>query len=188
MKKFSELTEEILAYELAIQIQEGNITEEEVQDLQEVLPALALAGKLIGGGLTAYSAYSAGKNLSKGKYKQAGLDALGMVPGGKVFKGIKALGGAKNLAKAGSFAQSATRYNVTGKTPTAFSKAVDTGFDAVGHALKGRNPFNKKLYQKNNKQVSKPPKVTTVKPTGVTATAAPKAMSFKGGMGYSTKK
>ena len=63
MKKFSELSEEILAYELAIQIQEGNITEEEVQDLQEVLPALALAGKLIGGGLTAYSAYSAGKNL-----------------------------------------------------------------------------------------------------------------------------
>ena len=187
MKKFSELSEEILAYELAIQIQEGNITEEEVQDLQEVLPALALAGKLIGGGLTAYSAYSAGKNLSKGKYKQAGLDALSMIPGGKIFKGARALGAGKNLARAGSFAQSATRYNVTGKTPTAFSKAVDTGFDAVGHALKGRNPFNKKLYQKNNKQVSKPPTVTTVKPTGV-ATPAPKAMSFKGGLGYSIKK
>ena len=64
MKKFSELTEEILAYELAIQIQEGNITEEEVQDLQEVLPALAIAGKLIGAGLTAYSGYQAAKNLN----------------------------------------------------------------------------------------------------------------------------
>ena len=189
MKKFSELSEEILAYELAIQIQEGNITEEEVQDLHEILPALAIAGKLIGGGLTAYSAYSAAKNLRKGKYKQAGLDALGMIPGGKVFKGIKALGGAKNLARAGSIAQSATRYNVTGKTPTAFSKAVDTGFDAVGHALKGRNPFNKKLYQKTNKQPNKPP---VVKPSTSAAAAAtsvkPKAMSFKGGMGYSTKK
>ena len=63
MKKFSELSEEILAYELAIQIQEGNITEEEVQDLHEVLPALALAGKIIGAGLTAYSGYQAAKNL-----------------------------------------------------------------------------------------------------------------------------
>ena len=188
MKKFSELSEEILAYEIAVQVQEGNINEEELEELQEALPLIPIAAKLVSAGLGAYSAYSAAKNLRKGKYKQAGLDALGMIPGGKVFKGIKALGGAKNLARAGSFAQSATRYNVTGKTPTAFSKAVDTGFDAVGHALKGRNPFNKKLYQKNNKQVSKPPKVTTVKPTGVAATAAPKAMSFKGGMGYSTKK
>lgn len=190
MKKFSELSEEILAYELAIQIQEGNITEEEVQDLHEILPALAIAGKLIGGGLTAYSAYSAAKNLRKGKYKQAGLDALGMIPGGKVFKGARALGAGKNLAKLGSFAQSATRYNVTGKTPTAFSKAVDTGFDAVGHALKGRNPFNKKLYQKTNKQPNKPPvvKPPTSASAGAAATSAPKAMSFKGGMGYSTKK
>ena len=189
MKKFSELSEEILAYELAIQIQEGNITEEEVQDLHEILPALAIAGKLIGGGLTAYSAYSAAKNLRKGKYKQAGLDALGMVPGGKIFKGARALGAGKNLARLGSFAQSATRYNVTGKTPTAFSKAVDTGFDAVGHALKGRNPFNKKLYQKTNKQPNKPPVVKPPTSAGAAAaTSAPKAMSFKGGMGYSTKK
>ena len=107
-----------------------------------------------------------------------------MVPGGKVFKGMKFLGAGKNLAKAGSFTQSALRHG----TPNAFSKAVDKGYEGLGHALKGRNPFNKKLYQKNNKQVSKPPKVTTVKPTGVAATAAPKAMSFKGGMGYSTKK
>ena len=90
-----------------------------------ITPALKLGGKA----LAAYSAYSAGKNLTKGKFKQAGLDALGTVPGGKVFKGIKALGGAKNLAKAGSFVQSANRYNVTGKTPNAFAKGVDTVLD-----------------------------------------------------------
>ena len=92
-----------------------------------VTPALKLGGKA----LAAYSAYSAGKNLTKGKFKQAGLDALGTVPGGKVFKGIKALGGAKNLAKAGSFVQSANRYNVTGLTPNAYAKATDKVFDTV---------------------------------------------------------
>ena len=90
-----------------------------------ITPALKLGGKA----LAAYSAYSAGKNLTKGKFKQAGLDALGTVPGGKVFKGIKALGGAKNLAKAGSAAQSTVRLNLTGKTPNAFAKGVDTVFD-----------------------------------------------------------
>ena len=191
MKKFSELSDEILAYEIAVQVQEGNINEEELEELQEALPLIPIAAKLISGGLGMYSAYSAAKNLRKGKYKQAGLDALGMIPGGKVFKGARALGAGKNLAKLGSFAQSATRYNVTGKTPTAFSKAVDTGFDAVGHALKGRNPFNKKLYQKTNKQPNKPPVVkppTSSSAGAAAATSAPKAMSFKGGMGYSTKK
>ena len=90
-----------------------------------ITPALKLGGKA----LAAYSAYSAGKNLTKGKFKQAGLDALGTVPGGKVFKGIKALGGAKNLAKAGSAAQSTVRLNLTGKTPNAFAKGVDTVID-----------------------------------------------------------
>ena len=189
MKKFSELSEEILAYELAIQIQEGNITEEEVQDLHEVLPALALAGKIIGAGLTAYSGYQAAKNLRKGNYKQAGLDAIGMVPGGKVFKGLKFLGAGKNIAKAGSFTQSALRHG----TPNAFSKAVDKGYEGVGHALRGRNPFNKKLYQKTNKQPNKPPVVKPPTSASTSAGAAassvkPKAMSFKGGLGYSTKK
>ena len=86
MKKFSELSEEILAYELAIQFQEGNITEEE---LHEIAPALVIGGKILGGALSAYSGYQAAKNLRKGNYKQAGLDAIGMVPGGKVFKGLK---------------------------------------------------------------------------------------------------
>jgi len=87
--------------------------------------ALKLGGKALG----AYSAYKAGESLVKGKPKQAAFNALGAVPGGKVFKGVKALGGAKNLAKAGSTAQSITRYNVTGKTPNAFAKGVDKVFD-----------------------------------------------------------
>ena len=87
--------------------------------------ALKLGGKA----LSAYSAYKAGESLVQGKPKKAALNALGAVPGGKVFKSIRALGGAKNLAKAGSTAQSITRYNVTGQTPNAFAKGVDKVFD-----------------------------------------------------------
>ena len=90
-----------------------------------VTPALKLGGKALG----AYSAYKAGESLVKGKPKQAAFNALGAVPGGKVFKGVRALGGAKNLAKAGSAAQSTVRLNLTGKTPNAFAKGVDTVFD-----------------------------------------------------------
>ena len=192
MKRFSELSEQIAIYDLACEIEEGNITEEELQDLQEAIPlALIGAGKLIGAGLSAYSAYSAAKNLRKGKYGKAALDAVGMIPGGKVFKGLKALGASKKLAKAGSFAQSATRWNVTGKTPNAYSRGVDTAFDAVGHALKGRNPFNKKLYQKKNKPAEIKPTTKTTVPTtskGGNAATGPKSFSFKGGMGYKPPK
>ena len=111
--------------------------QEEAQQLDEIAPALALipaALKLGGAALTAYSAGSALNNLRKGKFKQAGLDALGAIPGGKVFKGIRALGGAKNLAKAGSFAQSAARWNATGLTPNAYAKGADKVIDT---AIKG---------------------------------------------------
>ena len=194
MKRFSELSEQIAIYDLACEIEEGNITEKELQDLQEAIPlALIGAGKLIGAGLSAYSAYSAAKNLRKGKYGKAALDAVGMIPGGKVFKGMRALGAGKKLAKVGSAAQSATRWNLTGKTPNAYARAVDTGFDAVGHALKGRNPFNKKLYQKKNTTKPaeiKPTTKTTVPTTtkGGNAAQGPKSFSFKGGMGYKVPK
>ena len=116
--------------------------QEETQQLDEALPALIPAALKLGGmALTAYSGYSAAKNLAKGNYKQAGMDALGTIPGGKVFKGIRALGGAKNLAKAGSFVQSANRFNVTGMTPNAYAKGTDKLFDAAGNLLKGRNPL-----------------------------------------------
>ena len=104
--------------------------QEETRQLDEALPAvIPLALKLGGKALSAYSAYKAGESLVQGKPKQAAFNALGAVPGAKVFKRVRALGGAKNLAKAGSTAQCITRYNVTGKTPNAFARGVDKVFD-----------------------------------------------------------
>ena len=120
--------------------------EESRKQLDEIAPALALAGKVIGGGLAAYSGYSALKNLSKGKFKQAGLDALGVIPGGRAFKIAKGLGAGKNLARGASALQSASRFNVTGLTPNAYAKGVvkvfDTGVKAVTTPFRG-NKTNK---------------------------------------------
>ena len=116
---------------------------EETRQLDEALPLLAAipaALKIGGAALTAYSAGSALNNLRKGKFKQAGMDALGAIPGGKVFKAAKFLGAGKNLARGASAVQSASRLNLTGQTPNAYAK----GFDAVTSA-----PF--KAFAKNNK-------------------------------------
>ena len=119
--------------------------QEETQQLDELAPLALIpaALKLGGAALTAYSAGSALNNLRKGKFKQAGLDALGAIPGGKVFKGIRALGGAKNLAKAGSFAQSATRWNATGLTPNAYAKGADKVIDTAIKGVTGIGKGNK---------------------------------------------
>ena len=129
--------------------------QEETQQLDEIAPLALIpaALKLGGAALTAYSAGSALNNLRKGKFKQAGLDAIGAIPGGRVFKGIRALGGAKNLAKAGSFAQSAARWNATGLTPNAYAKGADKVFDAGVKAA--TSPFKGK---------GKKPTTTTTKP------------------------
>ena len=113
--------------------------QEEARQLDEIAPLALIpaALKLGGAALTAYSGLSAANNLRKGKFKQAAFDALGAIPGGKVFKGIRALGGAKKLAKAGSFAQSATRWNATGLTPNAFAKGADKAFDVGTKAVTG---------------------------------------------------
>ena len=118
---------------------------EESQQLDEIAPLALIpaALKLGGAALTAYSAGSALNNLRKGKFKQAGLDALGAIPGGRVFKGIRALGGAKNLAKAGSFAQSATRWNATGLTPNAYAKGADKVIDTAIKGVSGIGKGNK---------------------------------------------
>ena len=119
--------------------------QEEAQQLDELAPLALIpaALKLGGAALTAYSAGSALNNLRKGKFKQAGLDALGAIPGGRVFKGIRALGGAKNLAKAGSFAQSATRWNATGLTPNAYAKGADKVIDTAIKGVTGIGKGNK---------------------------------------------
>ena len=125
--------------------------QEETRQLDEALPAvIPLALKLGGKELAAYSAYSAGKNLVQGKPKQAAFDSMGAIPGGRIFKGIRALGGAKNLAKAGSFVQSANRFNVTGMTPNAYAKGVDKTFDV---ATIGVTNTGKKLFGKKDKKV-----------------------------------
>ena len=119
---------------------------ESKQKLDEIAPALAVAGKIAGAGLPAYSAYSAARNLKKGKYGKAALDALGVIPGGKVFKAAKYLGAGKNLARGASAAQSAARWNMTGLTPNAYAKGADkvigTGVKAVTAPFKG-NKTNK---------------------------------------------
>ena len=114
--------------------------QEEVQQLDEIAPALALipaALKLGGAALTAYSAGSALNNLRKGKFKQAGLDALGAIPGGKVFKAAKFLGTGKNVARAASGLQSAARWNMTGLTPNAYAKGADKVIDTATKAVTG---------------------------------------------------
>ena len=139
--------------------------EEARENIQEIAPlALIPAALKLGGmALTAYSGASALNNLRKGKFKQAGLDALGTIPGGKVFKGIRALGGAKNLAKAGSFVQSANRFNATGLTPNAYAKGVDKTFDVATKAV--TSPF------KGNKKNTKP---TTTTPSNRNNPSKPK--------------
>ena len=140
--------------------------QEEARQLDEALPLLAAvpaALKLGGAALTAFSAGSALNNLRKGKFKQAAFDAIGAIPGGRVFKGIKALGGAKNLAKAGSFVQSANRYNVTGLTPNAYAKGVDKTFDVATKGVKkGFNTLTGKNKKATQTKIAKDPNTKPV--------------------------
>ena len=131
--------------------------QEEARQLDEIAPLALIpaALKLGGAALTAYSGLSAANNLRKGKFKQAAFDALGAIPGGKVFKAAKFLGAGKNLARGASAVQSANRLNLTGMTPNAYAK----GFDAVTSApfkafAKGKdNKVNKNQTVKNASQV-----------------------------------
>ena len=98
--------------------------------------ALKLGGKALG----AYSAYKAGESLTQGKPKEAAINAIGAIPGGRAFKTIKSLGGAKKLAKVGSFTQSALRHG----TDNPFSRGVDKVFNTAGK-------YAKKAYDKIKK-------------------------------------
>ena len=128
--------------------------QEEAQQIDEALPLLGLipaALKLGGAALTAYSAGSALNNLRKGKFKQAGLDALGAIPGGKAFKLAKGLGATKNLARGASALQSANRLNLTGLTPNAYAKGMDKTFDVATKGVqKGFNTIKGNSTAKNN--------------------------------------
>ena len=136
--------------------------QEETQQLDELAPLALIpaALKLGGAALTAYSGLSAANNLRKGKFKQAGLDAIGAIPGGKVFKAAKWLGAGKNLARGASAAQSAARWNMTGLTPNAYAKGADkvlsTGVKAATAPFKGKG--NKTTTTKPG-EPSKPPAI-----------------------------
>ena len=105
---------------------------------------------LIGLGFAANSAYSGLKNLRKGNYKGAAMDAVGMVPGGRAFKGIKALGGSKKLAKLGSFTQSAIRHGTDNAYSRAYSKVWDTAINTAINPQTYKNiaQKGKKVYDK----------------------------------------
>ena len=136
--------------------------QEEAQQLDELAPLALIpaALKLGGAALTAYSGLSAANNLRKGKFKQAGLDAIGAIPGGKVFKAAKWLGAGKNLARGASAVQSAARWNMTGLTPNAYAKGADkvlsTGVKAATAPFKGKG--NKTTTTKPG-EPSKPPAI-----------------------------
>ena len=119
--------------------------QEETRQLDEALPLIPAALSLGGKALAAYSAYSAGKNLAKGNYKQAAFDAIGAIPGGKAFKLAKGLGASKNIARGASAAQSIARYS----TPNAFAKGVDKTYDLVA---KGVGKIGNLLSKDKNKK------------------------------------
>ena len=131
--------------------------QEETQQLDEIAPLALIpaALKLGGAALTAYSAGSALNNLRKGKFKQAGLDALGAIPGGKVFKAAKFLGAGKNIARAGSAIQSANRLNLTGMTPNAYAKGFDAVTSAPFKAFAKGNNKNKTVTNASQVKVNK---------------------------------
>jgi len=113
-------------------IVESDSARENIQEIAFTATALGLA-KLASMGLSAYSAYSAAKNLKKGKYGDAALDALGVIPGGVAFKGARALGAGRNLAKGASATQSVVRNF----SPNARNRAIEKGFDIGTKALLG---------------------------------------------------
>ena len=116
-----------------------NQFKEDNQYINEGLPLVPLIGgglKLGSKLLAGYSAYKAGESLVKGKPKQALVNAIGAVPGGRAFKVAKGLGATKNLARAASTGQSIARYG----TDNPFSRTVDAihnkGFEYAGKAYK----------------------------------------------------
>ena len=148
------------------------------QQLNELLPlaaAIPAALKLGSAALTAYSAGSAINNARKGNWKKAGLDALGAIPGGKVFKGIRALGGAKKLAKAGSFTQSAIRHGTDNAFNRAYGKVFDAGANLAtapfrGKAAKANTNTNNRSNQTTQQQTRKPKPRPTVGGHATTST------------------
>ena len=128
---------------------------DQLERLDEIAP-LALGAALLGGAgkaYTAYSAYNALHNLSKGKYKQAGWDALGALPLGRLFGGATRLaGGGKFLQKAAGFGGGTARATI----PSTANTQIDKGIDATLNATLGPAGSSKP-----KPTVAQPPKPST---------------------------
>lgn len=146
------------------------------ENIQEALPLalLPLAGKALTYGLAAYSAYSAAKNLKKGKYGQAAWDAVGAVPGGKVFQGARALGAGKNLSRVASATQSGLRWG----GPTAVSKLETKVTDAALNRLTGAASAKENSTTKQATKTQPSPTPTPTSPSKTpTQTQTPRPVS-----------
>ena len=113
------------------------------ENVQEALPLLVAGGLKLGSmALGAYSAYRAAKDLKKGNYKGAALNALGVLPaGGTAFKAARALGAGKNLAKGASAAQSVARWSSPARNQV-YTSAGNTGTNLVKDTVKGYQKAN----------------------------------------------
>ena len=105
------------------------------------------AGAIIGGALklggkalAAYSAYKAGESLTQGKPKEAAINAIGAIPGGRAFKTMRAIGGGKKISKLASAGQSIARYG----TDNPFARGVEKVYSTAGK-------YAKKAYDKIKK-------------------------------------
>ena len=115
------------------------------ENIQEAIP-LVVGGalKLASMGLGAYSAYRAAQDLKKGNYGGAAMNALGVLPaGGVAYKGVRALGGAKNLAKGASAVQSVARHSSPARNQV-YDGAINTGTSAVKGTAKTLQKANQK--------------------------------------------
>ena len=106
---------------------------EDNQHLPEGYGAIANAALKLGGkALATYSAYKAGESLTQGKPKQAAINAIGAIPGGRAFKTMRAIGAGKKLSKVASAGQSIARYS----TDNPFARGVDKVFNTAGKYAK----------------------------------------------------
>ena len=115
------------------------------ENVQEAIP-LVVGGalKLASMGLGAYSAYRAAQDLSKGNYKGAALNALGVLPaGGRAFNAVRAVGRGKNLARGASAATSTARWSSPARNQ-AINSTIDTGASTVKGTAKTLQKANQK--------------------------------------------
>jgi len=122
--------------------------QEETRQLDEIAPALAIAGKVVGAGLAAYSAYDAAKQFKKGNYGRSALSALGAIPGAGIFKGAKFLSKSNKIAKGVKGLSSVNKFVGPG--------GRDAAFNALSKTKVANNKPNNNRQIASTKDESKP--------------------------------